>query len=245
MRRLAAVALLVAVSSGSGTSHAQEIMAGLSHHAIGITADFDGTEILVFGAIESKGDIVVVVRGPRQEVVVRKKAPLFGIWVNAHSAVFRSVPGFYGIASTRPLGEIVDADMRRVMEIGIGSLRLEPADMTPSVRDEFSAALIELKQARGLYPVEPGTVSLSGGRLFRATIALPADVPVGTYAADAFLIRDGEVVAAQSSPLIISKAGFGAAIYSFAHRESAFYGIVAVIAAVLAGLAANVLLRRT
>ncbi len=245
MKRLAALALLAAVSAEPGKATAQDVMAGLSHHAIGITADFAGTEILVFGAIESEGDIVVVIRGPRQEVVVRRKAPVFGIWINAQSAVFRSVPAFYGLASTRPLGEIVDADMRRVMEIGIDGLRLEPADMEPFVRDEFRAALIELKQSEGLYPVEPSTVSLAGGRLFRATIALPADIPVGTYAADTFLIRDGNVVAAQSSPLIISRAGFGAEIYNFAHRESEFYGVAAVVAAVIAGLAGNLLFRRT
>ena len=225
-------------------ARAQEIMAGLSHHAIGITADFTGTEILVFGAVESEGDIVVVVRGPRTEVVVRKKAHVFGIWVNAESAVFHSVPGFYGVASTRPLEEIVDSDMRRVMEIGIDALRLEPADMDAGARDEFQSALIGLKQAERLYPVEPGTVSLVGGRLFRATIPFPAGVPVGTYAADIFLIRNGEIVAAQSSPLIISKAGFGAKIYNFAHRNSELYGVFAVIAAVVAGLAGNILFRR-
>ena len=227
-----------------GLARAQEIIAGLSHHAIGITADFTGTEILVFGAVESEGDIVVVVRGPRTEVVVRKKAPVFGIWVNAESAVFHSVPGFYGVASTRPLEKIVDSDMRRVMEIGIDVLRLEPADMDARTRDEFQSALIGLQQAERLYPVEPSTVSLVGGRLFRATIPFPAGIPVGTYAADTFLIRDGEVVAAQSSPLIISRAGFGAQIYNFAHQESELYGILAVIAAVMAGLTGNILFRR-
>ena len=227
-----------------GLARAQEIIAGLSHHAIGITADFTGTEILVFGALESEGDIVVVVRGPRTEVVVRKKAPVFGIWVNAESAVFHSVPGFYGVASTRPLEEIVDSDMRRAMEIGIDVLRLDPADMGGRARDEFQSALIGLKQAERLYPVEPSTVSLVGGRLFRATIPFPAGIPVGTYAADTFLIRDGEVVAAQSSPLIISRIGFGALLYNFAHQESELYGILAVIAAVMAGLTGNILFRR-
>ena len=244
MKRRLAFALFAMLLAAPGLACAQEIMAGLSHHAIGITADFTGTEILVFGAVESEGDIVVVVRGPRTEVVVRKKAPVFGIWINAESAVFHSVPGFYGVASTRPLEEIVDSDMRRVMEIGIDGLRLEPAGMDTHTRDEFQSALIGLKQAERLYPVEPNTVSLVGGRLFRATVPFPAGVPVGTYTADTFLIRDGEVVAAQSSPLIISRAGFGAQLYNLAHQESELYGILAVIAAVMAGLAGNILFRR-
>ena len=244
MKRRLAIALLWALSGVPGAGHAQEIVAGLSHHVIAITADFTGTEIIVFGAVEQEGDIVVVVRGPRTEVVVRKKAPVFGIWINAESAVFRSVPGFYGVASTRPLEDIADSDMRRLMEIGIDGLRLEPAEMDDGDREEFQSALIELKQAERLYPVEPSAVSMVGERLFRATIPFPAGVPVGTYVADTFLISDGEVVAAQSSPLIVSKAGFGAQIYSFAHQDSELYGLLAVIAAVMAGLAGNFLFRR-
>ncbi len=245
MRRPAAIGILSACLALPLPAQAQEIVAGLSNHAIGITADFTGTEILVFGAVESEGDIVVVVRGPRTEVVVRRKEPVFGIWVNAESAVFRSVPGFYSVASTRPLEEIVNVDMRRVMEIGVDGLRLEPADMDPAARGEFETALLELKQADELYTVEPGTVSMVGDRLFRATIPFPVGVPLGAYVADTFLIRGGEVVAAQSSPLIISKVGFGAMIYNFAHQHSEIYGILAVIGAVIAGLAGNLLFRRS
>ncbi len=233
--------------AGGSPAGAQELVADLSRHVIQIASDFSGTELLVFGAIgtESEADIVVIVRGPRDEVVVRKKARLMGIWINAESAVFRSVPGFYGVAATRPLDDIGAAEMRRLMEIGLDGLRLDPdPELDAGEIAEFRRALIGLRQAEGLFPTEPGKVDVVGGRLFRARIPFPASVPVGAYVADTFLIRDGEVVVAQSSPLVVNKAGFGADIYDFAHEEASLYGLLAVIAAAMAGLTGSVLFRR-
>ena len=249
MRRSLAVLALVAALcwTDEHPAHAQELIADLSQHLIQITSDFSGTELLVFGAVgtEIEADIVVIVRGPRDELVVRKKARVMGVWINTDSAVFRSVPSFYGIASTRPLDEIGGADMRRIMEIGLDGLRLDPdPELDVGEVDEFRQALIGLRQADGLFPTEPGKVDVVGRRLFRAHIAFPAGVPVGTYVADTFLIRDGEVVAAQSSPLVVNKAGFGADIYDFAHEEASLYGLLAVVAAVMAGLTGNFLFRR-
>jgi len=64
-------------------------------------------------------------------------------------------------------------------------------------------------------------------------------VPVGTYTIETLLVRDGEVVGAQTTPLFVNKEGFGAQVYRAAHLYAAFYGIAAVIIAALAGLAAN------
>jgi len=246
MRRLLALLLVpLWLAAAPRETGAQELIADLSDHLIAITSDFTGTELLVFGAIEGEGDVVVIVRGPREEMVVRRKERVFGIWINADSAVFQSVPTFYGIAATRPLEEIGPVETRRLMEIGLDSLRLAPdEELSEAERIEFEAALIALQQSEGLFPTEPAAVDVVGGRLFRARIPFPAGVPVGTYTADTFLIRDGEVVSAQTSPLVVDKAGFGADIYDFAHNEASLYGVLAIIAAVMAGLLGNFLFRR-
>ena len=46
----------------------------------------------MFGAVEGEGDILVVVRGPRSEAVVRRKSQVFGIWLNTKSVTFDNVP---------------------------------------------------------------------------------------------------------------------------------------------------------
>ena len=66
----------------------------------------------------------------------------------------------------------------------------------------------------------------------------------GTYTVDVFLVREGEVVAAQATPLVVSKIGVGADMADIAHRYAALYGIIAVLVAGMAGWLAGIIFRR-
>jgi hypothetical protein len=39
---------------------------------------------------------------------------------------FRSAPAFYAVASSRPLGQIVDESTAAIYELGVGNLQLSP-----------------------------------------------------------------------------------------------------------------------
>jgi uncharacterized protein (TIGR02186 family) len=224
---------------------APQLIADLSNHLIAITSDFTGTDLLIFGAVEGAGDIVVVVRGPRDQAVVRRKSSVFGIWLNTQSIAFNNTPTYYAVATTRPLDQLDAEDVLKLHEIGVENIKLEPQSEVPGEElKEFRDALIALKQRAGLYSLAPAHIDVVGGRLFRVTVAFPAGVHVGTYIADVFLVQDGVVVAAQSSPLVVSKVGFGAEVFDFAHDQSSIYGLFAVVAAALAGFMGNLLFRR-
>jgi len=244
-RALLLALCLAATALAPGRAGAQELVADLSDHLIAIDSEFTGTDLLVFGAIEGEGDIVVLVRGPRSPVVVREKARVFGIWLNASSVTFEDVPAFYALATSRPPEEILDGDMRRLNEIGLDQLRLDPEPGT-DIADiaAYREALIHLRQTTGLYTAEPGKVSFLGKRLFRTVIHFPAAVPVGRYTVDVVLVRDGQVVQSFSPPLTVDKAGLGADIFDFAHDDAAFYGVLAVIGAAIAGFLGSLLFRR-
>jgi len=244
-RLILALVLLAAFALAMPPARAQELVADLSNHLIAIDSEFTGTDLLVFGAIEDEGDIVVVVRGPRVPIVVREKARAFGIWLNAASVTFDDVPAFYAVASSRPLEEILDVDTRRLSEIGVDQLRLVPEpDVDPATVARFREALVQLKQRRGLFVEEPGKVNFLGNRLFRTLIQFPAAVPVGRYTVDVMLVRDGQVVLSFGPPLTVDKAGFGADVFDFAHNRSMLYGLLAVIGAAMAGFLGGLLFRR-
>ncbi len=59
-----AIALALAALVQAPPTRAQPLVADLSRHFIAITSGFDGTEVLLFGAIDGEGDLVIVVRGP-------------------------------------------------------------------------------------------------------------------------------------------------------------------------------------
>lgn len=241
--RLAALALVLLCTAPAARA---QLVADLSEHLIAITTGFVGTDVLLFGAIEGPGDVVVVVRGPQRTEIVRRKARIAGIWINEREMVLNNVPSFYVVASAKPLNEILSPVARTRHEIGFNFLQFAPArPAPPALVEEFRQALIRNKEREDLYVEETGKLNFLGSRLFRTRIYFPSNVPTGTYAADVFLVRDGNVVSAQSTPLVVSKIGFGAELFDFAHQQPALYGILAVVVALAAGWVAGIAFRRT
>lgn len=226
----------------------------VSQRKIDIVYSFTGAELLLFGAILYPGgripsedaDIVVVLRGPSQSMIVREKQKLAGlIWVNAESARFRSAPAYYAIASSKPLRALVDERAAAIYELGIQNLQLSPASgEAPEVQRRFETGLVDLRVRSALYAEAPGTVEISNGVLYRARLYIPARVPVGTYTAETFLIRDGKVLAAASRDVEIKKSGFERFVAESADHYPITYGLVAVGLSLLLGWGAAVLFRR-
>lgn len=251
IRLLALLALLcLAVPATKSAVAAEPLVADLSKHLVAITTGFAGTDVLLFGAVEevpgtTGTDVVVVVRGPNRPEIVRRKARTVGIWMNSGLAEVADAPSFYWVAATRPLAEIAPPAVLERHQIGLTSLDLDirPRDRKADPR-EYRSALIRLKQAHGLYGDRVQDIGFLGNRLFRTDVHFPANVPVGTYLVEVYLIAGGEVVSAQTTPLVISKIGLGADLYDFAHQQAAAYGMIAILLAASAGWAAAVAFRK-
>ncbi|MBB4152280.1 uncharacterized protein (TIGR02186 family) [Sphingomonas jinjuensis] len=227
----------------------------VSQRNIEIVYSFTGAELLLFGAIlypggrlpkgEAPTDIVVVVKGPTQSILVREKEKVAGIWVNAARLRYRSAPSFYAVASSRPIERIVDERTRAIYELGLGSLQLSPASSaTSDVERRFQAGLVDLKRRAGLYVEAPGAVEITDGVLYRGRVSIPARVPVGRFTAETFLIRDGRVLAAAVRDIDIRKSGFERFVARAADRSSVLYGLVAVALSVALGWIAGQVARR-
>jgi uncharacterized protein (TIGR02186 family) len=231
--------LLLAALLGAGAARAQPILADLSNHVIGITTGFTGASVVLFGATDGPGDVVVVVRGPARDMVVRRKSRVGIIWVNTRQATFTEVPSFYAIASSKPLSELTTNAVRSFHQLGLDNLRFGTRGKVKDDVNEFRTALIRTQQREGVFADTVGKVDFLGERLFRTTVTFPSNVPTGTYTVEVFLIRDKEVVAGQTVPFSVTKVGVDAQIYDFADRRAALYGLVAVLGAALAGWLAS------
>ena len=252
MKRLKRLALLILAPLLVSATE-PKLVPDVSQREIQIQYSFTGAELLLFGAIlypggrlpTERADIAVVVKGPVEPIMVREKRKVAGIWVNVESERFRSAPSFYAVASSRPLGELVDERTSAIYELGLQNLQLSPgAGATPQVRQRFEAGFIDLMRRRQLYFEHPRGVEITGGVLYRARIDIPARVPVGDYTAETFLIQDGEVLAAAVRDIRIEKLGFERFVATAANRWSFLYGIVAVAVSLLLGWGASALFRR-
>ncbi len=238
------VATLAAPASWAQQS-AETLVVDLSSHLIAITPDFTGVDLLLFGTTDGRGDVVVVIRGPENDLVVRRKDRVAGLWVNTEAVVFKDVSGFYAVAASRPLEDLDAGAELAFNQIGVDNLRLDPVDEGNLARGPlFREALLDGLRRRNLYSSQIGDVAFIGERLFRTTIHFPANVPVGTYSAEVYLIRDGEVVTAVIPPLAVRKSGFGADVFHHAYESPASYGAVAVVFALVAGFVASAVFRK-
>ncbi|MDF1686470.1 MAG: TIGR02186 family protein [Parvibaculaceae bacterium] len=241
--------------------HAEGIVTDLSKHEVAIRSNFTGADILVFGAIERAGDsastgpadVVIEVTGPETTETVRRKDKVSGIWMNYEATRFERVPGFYAVLSSRPLENIAPASLLKVEQLGFNNISFgkawssvlggEENLRTPDEVAPFSTAILRSRAKDKLYVADSNGVVFMGDTLFRASIPLPASVPVGLYTVKVYLLRDGHVVDAISSPLLIAKSGVERVIYRFAYGQPFLYGIVAVLLAIFAGWTAALIFR--
>ncbi|MGF1640761.1 MAG: TIGR02186 family protein [Rhodospirillales bacterium] len=237
--------LLTILALASSAPSRAELIADLSSHLVAITTGFTGAKVLLFGTTGGSGDVVVVVRGPEDAKVVRRKGRRAGVWINEAEMVFERVPSFYALAANRPIDEFLPARVAEREEIGLANMRIRPPEgVDPSEVEAFRAGLIRSKQKARLYGVEAGRITFLGQTLFRTDMFFPANAPTGTYIIRVFLVEDGEIVGANITPLVISKIGFEAGVFDFAHRHSLAYGVLAILIAAVAGWLASVVFHK-
>jgi uncharacterized protein (TIGR02186 family) len=230
---------------------AGELAVDLSKSVVPITASFDGSELLLFGAADPDADIVVVVRGPLQDQLVRRKERTMGVWANGAEMTFENVPSYYFMASNRPINEFVPRAIARERQIGYREMILTPkqGSISPGLDasdfDEYRAAMIRVKQAQGLYRKHSDNVFFIGNKLFRTELQFPNNIPVGDYNVDIFVFRDGRIADETTTILGVKKVGIEAEVYDFAHRHALSYGVLAILLAAMAGWVANILFRKS
>ena len=233
----------------------ESIQIGLSTDRVSITADFSGADLTIFGSLENadplinrqgRYDVIVVLEGPARPVVVRRKDRILGVWINTDSETFVNVPASYSVATTRATQDITDQNNYRQMSLGADFIYMEPLEKTddPATIAEFTAALRERKKSTGLYAERVGGVEFLSQNLFRATLALAPNIPVGTHKARAFLFRNGLFIRESSAQLAIVKSGFEQSVYRFSSEYGFLYGVFAVSLAMLTGWLGRVIFRK-
>jgi uncharacterized protein (TIGR02186 family) len=230
----------------------ETVVAGLSQNEVSITAQFSGSEILVYGAIKRLGpspaepplQVVVTVEGPSTEVIVRRKDRRAGIWINTESVEIDRAPSFYAITTTSPLAAALSntEDLRNritipraIRAVGVAGDAEDP----PS----FIEALIRIREASGAYVLREGGVTLTEDTLFRTDVALPANLTEGAYRVRIFLTRGGQVVDAVERTIEVRKEGLERWLTNLARNQPLIYGLLSLAIAVFAGWGASAAFR--
>ncbi|MEO0989626.1 MAG: TIGR02186 family protein [Pseudomonadota bacterium] len=231
---------------------AEEVVAGLSQQRIAITTNFDGSEILVFGAVKREKplpdagplEVIVAVSGPSQPLTVYRKDRRWGIWVNTASVDVDAAPSFYAVATSGPLEDVLSntEDLRHKVSIP-QAIRAVGASSDGANSADFVEAVIRVRTDNGLYSVREGTVEVSDQTLFNTSVALPANLTEGAYRARILLTRDRQVLDIYETAIDVQKVGLERWLYTLAHEAPLQYGLLSLFIAISAGWGASAFFR--
>jgi len=252
LRLILTLLMLATPATVAAQNVSEKIVTGLSQRNVSITATFDGTGILVYGAVKREApapsnvplDVVIEVSGPPHTVTVRRKARRMGIWINTDKVEVSSAPSYYAVASTGPLREILSEteDVRHKIRVDRLIRNVGTADKVDDPR-EFSEAIVRIRQNNGLYRPSAGSVELTDETLFRADFDLPANLTEGDFRARIFLVRNKAVVDKQETYIKVRKVGLERWIYNLAHQKPLIYGLLSLTIAIIAGWGASAIFR--
>ncbi len=245
------VALLALALAGPARAD-ETIVTGLSQNRVSITADFVGSEILVYGAVKrdapapegSPLEVIVTVEGPAAPVTVRRKERVAGIWINNASVRVDSAPSFFAVATTGPLSHILSDTENLRFNITIERvIRAVGITAEADKAGEFLLALLRVRTQEDRFRVLEGKVELTEDTLFRTDVELPANLVEGEYKVRIFLLRDQKVVAHQERLVGVRKVGLERFIFNLAHERPLIYGLLSLVLAALAGWGASAAFR--
>jgi uncharacterized protein (TIGR02186 family) len=251
------VVTLVALAASALPAVAERLVASISNHRVMVTSNFTGDELVLFGGVERDAatvprrggyDIVATVIGPQQDMVTFRKDRVLGIWLNVDSRVFENAPSYLTVLSNRPLDAIANGETLRRLQLGLNNvvlLQRASIKIADSARDDpFRQAFLRIRREQELYRQEENGVTFLTPALFRASIPLPAQVPVGSYAVDVKLFADGSLIARTPTAFEVYKAGFEQVVTTAAREHGLSYGLVTAGMALLTGWLASVIFRR-
>ena len=248
MRILLALLMLLAAPLQAAT---EEVVLGLSQSRVSITTNFDGSNILIFGAIkretplpDSDLDVIIAIAGPSEPLMVRKKDRRLGIWVNTESVEVDAAPSFYAVATSGPMKEILTEieDLRHKISIP-RAIRSVGAPMEIENAQSFAEAVIRIRKDNGLYQVHENSVEVAEQTLFRSSVQMPANLTEGDYLTRVFLVRDRKVVSDFDTVINVRKVGLERWLYTLSREQPLAYGLMSLFIAIAAGWGASTAFR--
>ncbi len=248
IRAALALALLVLAPSAA---MAEELLAGLSRNRVSISANFDGSEILIFGAVKREAPvaagrtgIIVTVEGPRVPLTIRRKDRVGPIWINDAAMEVDAAPSFYAVNTSAPFGDILNHvdDLREAITVDRAIRAVGVVDTVPDP-SAFTDALMRIRAREDLFQTNIGAVRVREDTLFDSSVSLPANLVEGIYTARIFLTRDGAVVSSASSAINVQKVGLERFLYTLAHEDPLVYGMMSLAIAIAAGWGASAAFR--
>jgi len=247
--KLAAACVIVAPSVAN--EGAAPVSVNVSPATIEMRTFYNGADVRVEGSAPAGSDVLVIVRGAAKDEFFNRKGRKGPIWVNADKLKISGAPSLFLSFSSRELNSILDRPSINEHKLDELSIKngiqcvAESGSPDKAYLETIRSNYLKLKGQEGSYRAISSSVKLSeaasGARQYRLEIPWPRKAPPGSYHIEVYACRNRAVIGRAEAPLRLVEAGFPAWVAALSHDHSFLYGLLAVIAATIAGFGINAL----
>ncbi len=219
---------------------AQAPTVALSPSRILLETFYSGAQVRVTGTAPSGTELLVTVKGPEAEEELNRKARVGPIWINRGKVHIAGAPSLFLSFGTRPARDLLGRPVLDELQLDEAAIR-EGMRISPEEFDQpvIRANFIAMKKNQNVYQEEAGSVKLGpagpAGAPYSLEFHWPRKAPPGSYKVEVFACRGGVVEASASSELVLEEVGFPAWMAGLARERGSLYGLLSVLAALLAG----------
>ncbi len=225
-------------------AQAQALSCKVAPNDIPINLMYNGATLTITGVSAPGDDLIVKVSSETTDVHLKYKGKASGLfWMKMGGMEFKNVPNIYMLYSTGSIDTLLNADGRTANMIGYDAIRagveMERSDGT-EVEAKWFEEFLKFKKTEELYLSKEGSIVRKQGatdNTYSLTVDWPFQAPPATYTVDVLAVRDGKVVDKSSAPFTVAQAGIVKQLSGMAFNNSALYGFVAVVIAMVAGFA--------
>jgi uncharacterized protein (TIGR02186 family) len=258
MKRLAILSLaccLVCFWGASAlaiTPEAQpKVITSASKNVVEIGLTYSGDKIFFFGVNPVPGsDVVIKLTAEKEEAIkLSVKGRVGPLWMTVKQYEVTGAPFIYKIHASRPLDQIISPETAQKLGLGYPAVRsqiklnLIRGEAAPEDEELVWNGLVKIKERANLFNIveDPARLEVSEGRLFKHYFRFPPAATEGRYQVESFCFLKGELVGYGKDIIEIKKVGLEHWLTQTSKNQPVFFGIMAVIIAVGAGLLVGVL----
>jgi uncharacterized protein (TIGR02186 family) len=228
-----------------------KVITSASKNVVEIGLSYSGDKIFFFGVNPVPGsDVVVKLTAEKEEAVkLSVKGKVGPLWMTVKQYEVTGAPFIYKIHATKPLNQIISKETAQNLGLGYDAVRgqikmeLIRGEAAPEDAGIVWQGLLKIKERATLYNVveDPARLEVSEGKLFKHYFRFPPAATEGRYKVESFCFQQGELVGYGKDIIEIKKVGIENWLTQTSKNQPVFFGIMAVLIAVGAGLLVGVI----
>jgi uncharacterized protein (TIGR02186 family) len=228
-----------------------KVITSASKNVVEIGLSYSGDKIFFFGVNPVPGsDVVVKLTAEKEEAIkLSVKGRVGPLWMTVKQYEVTNAPFIYKIHTSKPLDQIISPETAQKFVLGYPAVRsqiklhLIRGEAAPEDEGIVWKGLVKIKERANLYNIveDPARLEISEGKLFKHYFRFPPAATEGRYLVESFSFLKGELVGYGKDVIEIKKVGLEHWLTQTSQNQPVFYGIMAVLIAVGAGLLVGVL----